>query len=216
MNAMLDIARRRYTTKHYDPAKPLSDEDLDALLEVLRLAPASVNIQPGHFYAVKSAEAKAKLMPAVKDFNVERVRDAAVIVILAVERDISSSGYLDRLLAQEVADGRYAPDAPRASLDSLRRSAVAAYCAGPDHGERWASEQAHIALGCLLMAAEGMGVDSTTLGGLYFDEVDRIFGLAEAGRKSVVAVALGHRAADDSNASRPKSRFPKEAVTTVL
>ena len=143
-------------------------------------------------------------MPAVKDFNVERVRDAAVIVILAVERGISSSGYLDRLLAQEVADGRYAPDAPRASLDSLRRSAVAAYCAGPDHGERWASEQAHIALGCLLMAAEGMGVDSTTLG------------LAEAGRKSVVAVALGHRAADDSNASRPKSRFPKEAVTTVL
>ena len=207
MNAMLDIARRRYTTKHYDPAKPLSDEDLDALLEVLRLAPSSVNIQPWHFYAVKSAEAKAKLMPAVKDFNVERVRDAAVIVILAVERDISSSGYLDRLLAQ---------DAPRASLDSLRRSAVAAYCAGPDHGERWASEQAHIALGCLLMAAEGMGVDSTTLGGLYFDEVDRIFGLAEAGRKSVVAVALGHRAADDSNASRPKSRFPKEAVTTVL
>ena len=60
MNAMLDIARRRYTTKHYDPAKPLSDEDLDALLEVLRLAPSSVNIQPWHFYAVKSAEAKAK------------------------------------------------------------------------------------------------------------------------------------------------------------
>lgn len=27
MNPMLEIARRRYTAKHYDPAKPLSDED---------------------------------------------------------------------------------------------------------------------------------------------------------------------------------------------
>lgn len=216
MNDMLDIARRRYTTKHYDPAKPLADEDLDALLEVLRLAPSSVNIQPWHFYVVKSAEAKQKLMPAVKDFNYERVRDAAVVVILAVEKDINSAAYLDRLLEQEIADGRYAPDAPREKLDELRRSAVAAYCAGPDHGERWASEQAHIALGCLLMAAEGMGVDSTTLGGLWFDQVDEIFGLKAAHRKSVVAVALGHRAENDSNAARPKSRFAKASVTTVL
>lgn len=216
MNAMLDIARSRYTTKHYDPARPLSDADLDALLEVLRLSPSSVNIQPWHFYVVRSEAARAKLMPAVKDFNIERVRDAAAIVILCVEKGISEAAYLDRLLDQEIADGRYAPGAPRAELDQLRRTAVAAYCAGPDKGERWASEQAHIALGCLLFAAAGMGVDTTTLGGLYFDQLDEIFGIRAAGRKSVVAVALGHRAANDSNAARPKSRFPKAAVTTLL
>ena len=129
---------------------------------------------------------------------------------------ISSDAYLEKLLAQEFADGRYGAGAPVEGLDKLRRTAVRAYCGGPDAGERWASEQAHIALGCLLMAAEGMGVDTTTLGGLYFEKVDDIFGIARANRKSVVAVALGYRAADDANAARPKSRFPREAVTTVL
>lgn len=41
MNPMLEIARRRYTAKHYDPAKSLSDEDLHDLLEIMRLAPSS-------------------------------------------------------------------------------------------------------------------------------------------------------------------------------
>ena len=53
MNPMLEIARRRYTAKHYDPAKPLSDEDLHDLLEIMRLAPSSVNIQPWHFYVLR-------------------------------------------------------------------------------------------------------------------------------------------------------------------
>ena len=216
MRTMLDIARARYTTKHYDAEKPLEDEKLEALLEVLRLAPSSVNIQPWHFYVIRSEAARAALMPAVKDFNIERVREAAAVIVFAVERGISSDAYLEKLLAQEFADGRYGAGAPVEGLDKLRRTAVRAYCGGPDAGERWASEQAHIALGCLLMAAEGMGVDTTTLGGLYFEKVDEIFGIARANRKSVVAVALGYRAADDANAARPESRFPREAVTTVL
>lgn len=39
--SLLDVARTRYTTKHYDPAKRVSDADFADLLEVLRLAPTS-------------------------------------------------------------------------------------------------------------------------------------------------------------------------------
>ena len=89
MNPMLDIARRRYTAKHYDPAKPLSDEDLYDLLEIMRLAPSSVNIQPWHFYVLRSESAIRALAPAVKDFNVERIRNAGAIIIIA----LSSGGW---------------------------------------------------------------------------------------------------------------------------
>ena len=61
---ILSIMRSRYTTKHYDPSKPVSEEALQTMLEVLRLSPSSVNSQPWHFYVIESAEAKAKLMPA--------------------------------------------------------------------------------------------------------------------------------------------------------
>lgn len=218
MNPMLDIARRRYTAKRYDPAKPLSDEDLHDLLEIMRLAPSSVNIQPWHFYVLRSKEALEALAPAVKDFNVDRIKHAQAIIIIAVERDLI--GRVEKLNRQETLDGRFDEETVASGFDKVvkrvRGEGVAAYCAGPDKGEIWAREQVGIALGFLLFAAGGMGVDATTLGGLWFDKVDDILGLAKAGRHAVIGIALGHRAADDANASRPKSRFPFEEVVTFL
>ena len=49
MNSMLELVKHRYTAKRYDANKPISDETLNDLLEVLRLSPSSVNIQPWHF-----------------------------------------------------------------------------------------------------------------------------------------------------------------------
>lgn len=54
MNSMLELVKHRYTAKRYDANKPISDETLNDLLEVLRLSPSSVNIQPWHFYALKT------------------------------------------------------------------------------------------------------------------------------------------------------------------
>ena len=209
MNPMLDIARR-YTAKHYDPAKPLSDEDLHDLLEIMRLAPSSVNIQPWHFYVLRSESAIGALAPAVKDFNVERIRNASAVIIIALERDLV--GRVEKLNRQETLDGRF----DEATIASGFDKVVNAYCAGPDKGEIWAREQIGIALGFLLFAAGGMGVDATTLGGLWFDKVDEILELEKVGRHAVIGIALGHHSADDANASRPKSRFPFEEVATIL
>lgn len=58
---MLKLIRERYTTKHYDATRRVSDEDMADLMEVLRLSPSSVNAQPWHFFVAGSAEAKARL-----------------------------------------------------------------------------------------------------------------------------------------------------------
>ena len=47
----LSLMQNRYTTKYYDPNKKISKDDIDSLLECLRLTPSSVNCQPWHFYA---------------------------------------------------------------------------------------------------------------------------------------------------------------------
>ncbi len=57
-NTMLDIARRRYTTKHYDPARRLGEAEWSALFEILRLSPSSVNAQPWHWFLIESEEAR--------------------------------------------------------------------------------------------------------------------------------------------------------------
>lgn len=49
MQSFLEISKNRYTTKHYDQDKKISQKDIDTLLEIARLTPSAVNIQPWHF-----------------------------------------------------------------------------------------------------------------------------------------------------------------------
>ncbi len=210
---MLELARRRYTAKHYDPAKKISEKDLATILEVLRLAPSSINIQPWHFYVFDSASIP-KLMPFVKDFNLERVGNASHVIVFAIEKNLRDPAYLEKLLAKEGADGRFEPGFDFTGLLRIRTAAVAEYCATQASSDRWASEQAHIALGFLMPVLGALGIDSTILGGLYFEQLDRAMGWDKEGRASVVGLSLGYRAATDANAARPKSRFPLEDIVT--
>ena len=83
--SLLDVARTRYTTKHYDPAKRVSDADFADLLEVLRLAPTSVNAQATRYFVADNAAAKEKILPAILDFNRPRVTESSHTIVFAVK-----------------------------------------------------------------------------------------------------------------------------------
>lgn len=55
---MLTLARERFSARKYTP-EPVSDDDLQYILECARLAPSAVNRQPWHLIAVRSEEALA-------------------------------------------------------------------------------------------------------------------------------------------------------------
>lgn len=209
MKDILELMQTRYTTKHYDETRRVSDKDMEVLTEVLRLSPSSVNCQLWHFYLLDTKEAIQKLLPAVPDFNSERFK-APQLIIFTIPLTVDEA-YWDNLYEQEKADGRYvgwtSPERP----DALRRRS-AEKLKDPQALNLYASNQVYLALGCLTVAAASLGVDSTILGGMDFAEVDEIMGLTAKGEHAVVGMALGYRAANDANATRPKSRWPKEKV----
>ena len=147
----LQIARTRYTTKHYDPARRVSDEDFDALLEVLRLSPSSVNSQPWEFFIARTAQARDKIMPAILDFNRDRVRNASHVVVFAVHEKLDEQ-YLQDLLAQEAADGRYAKTEALQGQDAGRRHFVGLHSVSEQELLSWEMRQAYIAQGFVLFA----------------------------------------------------------------
>ena len=197
---IVELVRTRYTTKHYDPARRISDRDIADLMEVLRLSPSSVNSQPWHFFVTGTDEGKARVMPAVLDFNRPRVADASHLVVFAVPVEFTEERFR-RLVAQELADGR--------PLGGLHQAPQAARVPG-------APRPATRAWGFLLWAAAERGIDSTCLEGLDMAKMDECLGLAEKGLRTVCAVSLGYRLPDDSNAARPKSRLPMDEVVTVF
>lgn len=207
-NKMLQIAMNRYTTKHYS-GKQIPREQFNELLEILRLTPSSVNAQAWKFIVASTQEAKDKLMEGFLDFNRERVSKASDIIVFAVPEKITEE-HLQKVLDKEIVDGRYAKQDVIEGLDAGRRHFVGLHSHTVSDTLAWETAQAYIALGFVLFAAAGMGIDSTALEGVDYDKLDDILGLRSRGLRSVVALSLGYRAADDSNAARPKSRLSKE------
>ena len=89
---------------------------------------------------------------------------------------------------------------------------------GPKHDTiaDWTARQAYIALGQLMTSAATLGVDTTPMEGLDPAAFDKLLGLDGSGYATVVACAVGHRAADDAYAALPKVRFATDELVVNL
>lgn len=78
-----NIAKSRYTTKKYNSSKKISEDEIEQLKEILRLAPSSINSQPWKFTFVSDENLKDQLAKA-SYFNEHKVKDASHLVIFSV------------------------------------------------------------------------------------------------------------------------------------
>src|SRR6266516_4015024 len=65
--------------------RPVTDEALRALYELLKWAPTSANAEPARFAFLRTREAKERLRPALAPLNVEKTMSAPVTVIVAYD-----------------------------------------------------------------------------------------------------------------------------------
>lgn len=210
------IVRTRHTCKAYDAQRPLSEEQLQQLQEILRFSPSSVNSQPWHFFLISSDEGKKQLLPTLTEHNREKVRQAALTVVIATKRELDDA-HLQALLAQEEQDGRFGGnEEAKKGADGARRYYVGLNSTSPQKQQEWMARQAYISLGFLLMGAATLGLDATPIEGFFPEQLDAAFGLTEQGLKSVVVASIGYRSEQDFNASLTKSRLPAEQLFTRL
>lgn len=85
-DASLDQLFREARTVHGFKPVPVSDELIQRLYELLKWGPTAFNAQPARFVFVRSAEAKAKLKPALSGGNQAQTEAAAVTVIVAHDK----------------------------------------------------------------------------------------------------------------------------------
>jgi hypothetical protein len=74
-----DAARQRRSVRAYEP-EPIAHEDLESIIDVVRLAPSAFNVQPWRFVMVESAETKAQLAAAA--YNQRQVASAPAVIVL--------------------------------------------------------------------------------------------------------------------------------------
>ena len=214
----LVTAKTRYATKAYDAEKKIPQTQFEKLLEVLRFSPSSVNIQPWHFLVAESDEAKQRIASALTGnyvYNAAKVLHSSHTLVFCTRTDISAE-YLEQLLQQDDASGRFKDEAAKQGQRDTRHGYVEFYRNELKNLSSWMENQTYLALGQLLFAAGLEGIDATPMEGFDRDTLNKEFKLTEKVLKASVIVALGYRSDSDFNAKLPKSRLPDQVIFTRL
>jgi nitroreductase len=170
-------AERRRSIRAFKQ-EPIPREDLERILDVVRLAPSAFNIQPWRFIAVETLELKEKL--AVAAYNQRQVTSAPTVLVL----------YTDMADALNRVDELIHPNMDAAAT----RQSILGYF-GPqssDEQESWAAAQGNIALGYLLLAVESHGYQSSPMAGFDPEQVKKILQLPSHVRvPALIAIGKG-------------------------
>ncbi|MBD8488501.1 nitroreductase family protein [Echinicola sp. CAU 1574] len=198
MNA-LHLAQNRYSTKKYQ-SKPIPSEKVEALKEILRLSPSSINIQPWKFTFIQDEAVKSRLAEA-SSFNESKIKQADLLVVFSVAEDLDAF--------QKVVD-KELPEALRDWYNQGRASMPEAEL------KVWFSRQLYISLGMGLAGCAALGLDATPMEGISSDDFAQILNLTEY--KPLIAMSVGFAAEDDYNRLEvvPKSRRALEEVVDSI
>jgi len=134
--------------------RPVPDDTLHELYELLKWAPTSANAAPARFAFLRSPGAKERLRPALAPLNVEKVMTAPVTVIIAY--DVKFYDALPKLF----------PHSP--GIASL-------YASNPELTETTARRNSSLEGAYLIMAARALGLDCGPLSGFDNAKVDEEF-----------------------------------------
>ncbi len=199
----LENLQWRYATKKFDKEKKLSEEDLEELLEGVRLSASSYGLQPYEVIVVSDPEIREKLRAAA--WNQAQITDASQLIVFANYRQIDADHVSDYM--QNIAETRNIAREELSGMEEMINSTVQSRS---NEGQQiWGSKQTYIALGTLLSSAASMRIDACPMEGFNADEFDEILGLKEKNLQSSVIAAVGYRSEDDQNQHLEKVRKSK-------
>lgn len=209
MKDIIESMKWRYACKKFDPSKKLEEEEVETLLESLRLTASSYGLQPWKFVLVKDEKLREELVPACYGQN--QVKDASDLIVLCAKTDLDEA-HVDAYLA----DMAKTQGSELKQLEGFKKMLMMAVGKPDEQKLEWAKKQLYIALGTLLTVCAELKIDSCPMEGFKPAQVDKILGLGEKNLKSVLICPVGHRSDDDHYTSRSKVRFAKDEVIEVI
>ncbi|MCX6793474.1 MAG: NAD(P)H-dependent oxidoreductase [Candidatus Falkowbacteria bacterium] len=210
MKHIIEALNWRYATKQFNKDKKLSTEEIDNIIEAIRLTPSSFGLQPYKVFVITNSELREKLKQAA--YNQTPLTDASHVIVFTVPTDFSET-QVDAYL-NEVANTRGMTTESLQGFKSMMMGFVSNH--NTDQLKDWAARQAYIALGQLLTVAAIAKIDAVPMEGFNPAQFDEILNLKEKNLASVVAAGLGFRDEADAHAALAKVRFKKDDLFVEL
>lgn len=149
----LDLILREARSHHTWTDRPVTDDEIKALYEIVKMGATSMNGCPARFVFVRTREGKERLAKAVKPTNLTKLMGAPVCAIVAYDPEFWRQ--LPRLFPHEDRRPHF--------VDK------------PDYAEETAFRNATLQGAYLMIAARAMGFDAGAMSGFDNAIVDQEF-----------------------------------------
>jgi 3-hydroxypropanoate dehydrogenase len=183
--AALDQLFRLARTRNGWTDRPVSDDQVHELYELLKWGPTSANSCPARFIWVRTAEGKARLAALVSQTNRPKVLAAPVTVIIGYDLD-----FADRLPELFPAKGE--------KMKETFRDPVLA--------ESTAFRNSSLQGGYLILAARALGLDTGPMSGFDNARVDAEFFLGTRIKSNFIC-SLGYGSDENLFPRNPRLSF---------
>ncbi|MCF2493775.1 MULTISPECIES: NAD(P)H-dependent oxidoreductase [Dyadobacter] len=197
MNNLIEDLNWRYAAKRMN-GQTIPQEKLDTILEVIKLSPSSVGLQPYNIVVISDQDTKDRIFKEAAPQ--QQIPEASHLLVFAAWEKITAQQITDYMNLIATTRGISVE-----SLSKFQESVTGGILSRSEEVNfNWAARQAYIALGHALVAAATEHVDATPMEGFNNAKLDEILGLTEKGLKSVVIMTLGYRDSENDALSNAK------------
>jgi len=192
----------RYSTKKFDTNKKVTPENLEKILEAIRLTPTSYGMQPYHVFVITNQAVKNSIEAAA--YHQAQVGSSSHLIVMCARNDLTAvkEEYFEALSGGNIE--------VREQLSGFEQMVTGFI---PHASAEWAKKQTYIALGFGIAACAELEIDSSPMEGFDTGEVAKILELP-SNLDVAVLLPIGYRSDDEH--PRPKFRFAKEKMFTEI
>lgn len=192
------IVMSRYATKKFD-GKTIDTKKVDELLEMIRYAPSSFNIQPWKIKIVTDKKTKEQIQKVA--WNQEQVTTCSHLLVFCANTDII--GNINKLETQ-MKHANVPEQNIKPYIEMMKN-----FANNLTEKEQlnWAQKQVYLAVENALLGAKALGFDSCPMEGFSPAEVTKILNLPNNLAPTTLC-PIGYAA----DTPKPKTRFAKEEI----
>ena len=210
MTDILNSLNWRYATKKYDPAKRISEADLNTLKEATKLSVSSMGLQPYRILVIENPEIREKLKAAA--YGQTQITDASQLFIFANDLDLGAVS-VDNYI-KNISETRGVPVEALGGFSDMMKGTIANL--SEEAKNIWSAKQTYIALGTLLSAASELKIDATPMEGFNAAQFNEILGFDKLGLNASVIATVGYRHDEDDAQHYKKVRKSHEELFITI
>jgi nitroreductase/dihydropteridine reductase len=202
---LLNALEWRYASKKMN-GKKVPEEEVEKILEAIRLAPSSIGLQPYTVIVITDAAMKQQILPIAN--NQQQIIDSSHLLVFAAWDKITTERVEDFIKLNATTR-----DVSIESLAGLKGKLIDISKRPETENFEWAARQTYIAFATGIAAAAELRVDATPMEGFNKEALDKLLGLKEKGLNSLTLLPLGYRQIEnDWLVNLPKVRREKEKL----